>query len=377
MARIFICGDLVNQSSEKSFIDEPLQKIIQSCDYSICNFEGPILDASAEHAINGNPKFKSGIKQHVSTLNTLTNSGFNMLLLANNHITDMGYLGVCSTLNLAKKMDFDFIGAGSSYDEAYRYHINEIGGMKIGYINISTAQIGHYSSQYLRYGYAWMGDNKVPKRILDLRKQVDILILFCHVGLEHQLIPLREIRELFRDFCDLGVDYVIGGHPHVPQGYEMYNDSLIFYSLGNFYFPNNGSTKLEQESFSVILNIDDKNRREFELVYHSTKDNVACLSSASNMSFKIEELNDMLSESKYDNLVDKVYDYAYQHYKNLYMGSFQFINENFKEKIYRHLHIKSKTRNVDTYINCWLKLSQCEIPIYILNHHLQKMNSQI
>jgi poly-gamma-glutamate synthesis protein (capsule biosynthesis protein) len=38
------------------------------------------------------------------------------------------------------------------------------------------------------------------------------------------------------ELIDYGADVVIGSHPHVPQGFEMYNGKPIFYSLGNFIF---------------------------------------------------------------------------------------------------------------------------------------------
>ena len=40
----------------------------------------------------------------------------------------------------------------------------------------------------------------------------------------------------YRDFIDYGADGVIGTHPHCPQGWEVYKDKPIFYSLGNFLF---------------------------------------------------------------------------------------------------------------------------------------------
>jgi poly-gamma-glutamate capsule biosynthesis protein CapA/YwtB (metallophosphatase superfamily) len=58
--------------------------------------------------------------------------------------------------------------------------------------------------------------------------------MITHAGVENIKFPIKEWRDRYKRFCDVGVDVVIGHHPHVPQGYEKQNKSMIFYSLGNF-----------------------------------------------------------------------------------------------------------------------------------------------
>ena len=76
----------------------------------------------------------------------------------------------------------------------------------------------------------------MDQRIQVLKKDVDYVILIPHAGLENYSVPLWQFRQLYRHWCDLGVDVIIGGHPHISQGIEHYNKSIIFYSLGNFFF---------------------------------------------------------------------------------------------------------------------------------------------
>ena len=52
-------------------------------------------------------------------------------------------------------------------------------------------------------------------------------------------VPLPEWRTIYRTFVDCGADAVIASHPHVPQGWEVYNGKPIYYSLGNFVFEKN------------------------------------------------------------------------------------------------------------------------------------------
>lgn len=60
--------------------------------------------------------------------------------------------------------------------------------------------------------------------------------MICHCGAEELILPLPEVKELYRTFIDLGATAVIGHHPHVIQGSEEYRGKKIFYSLGNFAF---------------------------------------------------------------------------------------------------------------------------------------------
>jgi poly-gamma-glutamate synthesis protein (capsule biosynthesis protein) len=61
-------------------------------------------------------------------------------------------------------------------------------------------------------------------------------IVNLHWGYEHTDIPAPFQRDLAQRLVDAGAGLVIGHHPHVPQGWEVYRDATIFYSLGNFNF---------------------------------------------------------------------------------------------------------------------------------------------
>ena len=57
---------------------------------------------------------------------------------------------------------------------------------------------------------------------------------------------------MYRFLADLGVAAIIGHHPHCLQGYEIHNNVPIFYSIGNFFFPNNRG--FEQANYGILVN---------------------------------------------------------------------------------------------------------------------------
>jgi len=66
--------------------------------------------------------------------------------------------------------------------------------------------------------------------------RADIVIPYMHWGWEEEPNPSPRLREFARRMIDAGADMVVGGHPHVTQGAEMYKGKPIVYSLGNFLF---------------------------------------------------------------------------------------------------------------------------------------------
>lgn len=263
---LFICGDIVNYTKELNFVGTKLASVIRKADCSICNFEGPELKpgqtASCPH-------------QEPGTATYLKDVGFDLMLLANNHITELGYDGVRYCIETIKSTGVDYIGAGTSWEETYRPLIKEINGMRFGFINICETQTGQYVSPSQNYGYAWIGYSKLFDEIEELSTIADKVIVFVHAGLEHYPLPLPEIRIFYKKLCDAGATAVIGGHPHAAQGYEYYNDKFIAYSLGNFFFPHKlGIYESENVSYSLLLDFEGDGNIGVNIIHHSLSNNI-------------------------------------------------------------------------------------------------------
>jgi len=292
MTKIFACGDIVNYGNNSGILcSDELEKIIKSSDYAICNFEAPVSGF-------GQPMPKSGphLHQSAKTIFGLKEQGFDLLLLANNHILDYGCDGLLGTITTAQQAGLDTIGAGLSADTAYQPLIKNIEKLKIGIINACEAQFGvidHFDRNE-KSGYAWINHPIIDKTILALKKECDFVIVFSHAGLENYSIPQKEWRHRYKHLCDLGADVIIGSHPHVPQGYEKHNSSLIFYSLGNFYFDYGYACNYENPTYSVMLDLKKGAPPEFEPIFHATKNKKVEIS---NNTIDLEMLCDKLGIS--------------------------------------------------------------------------------
>lgn len=265
-ASVFFCGDIINMFSPKQFIGNNLRRVIQSCDYAVGNLEG---------VLNSEDGDVKPMMQKRSTINNLKEAGFNLLLLANNHIADYGADKLNDTIAKIKQEGLSHIGAGTSFEEVYKTLTTTVNGVKIGFLNMCEAQVGHWDLERKDFGYAWIGDVGISSRINELRKNVDFVVACVHGGLEHNTLPLPYFRQYYRMLCDMGVDCVVGSHPHIVQGIERYSNSLIFYSLGNFFFPrrpNSGKEDKENSAFSVVVDFDKDKPIKYKLVHHSICD---------------------------------------------------------------------------------------------------------
>ena len=294
MATIFVCGDVVNHYDNPTFIGDRLAREIQKADYAICNFEGPELregqSARRPHQGAGTAKY-------------LKDCGFELMLLANNHITEFGEDGVRYSIETIRSVGSTSVGAGLSWDEAYQPVRTTIQNQRFAFLNVCEAQVGQFLSKEQAYGYAWMGYNDLLNDVEQLAAEVDFVVVFVHAGLEHVAIPLPEIRAFYRRICDAGASVVIGGHTHTAQGYEMYRGKPIVYSLGNFFFPHAGCIRTEENtSYSVMLSF-DKGIIAMRPVYHHLVNDKVEMTENESEQVDLDKLCNMLGEE-------------YEHYAN-------------------------------------------------------------
>lgn len=222
------------------------------------NLEGPI-DKNHIRTKTGSVSFS--LPEY--TVNVLKNNGFNLLQLANNHMQDRGSYGFLNTMDVLKNNRIDFFGDYYNRDEysSFEKNINGINYIFIG-VNIINTDCEKDSDICI---------NNIDDEIKNIinNKNDYFKILFIHWGNEYKLKSNNIQKTLAHKLIDSGVDLIIGGHPHVTQEIEKYNNKMIFYSLGNFIFDQYFS-KDTQQSYSIRLTVtstDSKiNKLEFDII---------------------------------------------------------------------------------------------------------------
>ena len=159
---------------------------------------------------------------------------FSVYSFANNHIRDAGAEALRKTFDIFKSNNIPYVGGGRTKSEAESPLFIECKGLKLGIM--AFAQKENQIADDNTPGAAEFIADKVLEKAERLIAECDVPIVIMHEGYEFMNFPRLQFMELCRKLANAGIKLVIGHHSHVPQGIEKINDSLIFYSLGNFLF---------------------------------------------------------------------------------------------------------------------------------------------
>ncbi len=165
---------------------------------------------------------------------TLAHAGFDVVSLANNHVWDFGKRALLETPGHLDTVGIKHAGTGENLDAAFTPAIIDIKGTRIAFFS-ATRIFNFGGAEHEAFTYtAWADMEHLRPAIEKVRGDVDLIIVAAHWGAEYQDRPADETVKFAHEMVDAGADIILGGHPHVPQGIERYNNGFIIYSLGNF-----------------------------------------------------------------------------------------------------------------------------------------------
>lgn len=204
-----------------------IQKYIELADYAVVNLETPV----SAPPFSGYPCFNAPSEY----LDALKESGFDLYLTANNHTLDRRDKGLINTIKALEERHLDHIGTytNDSCRQAQTPLIKQINGIKIAFLNYTYGTNGISPGQDVIVDY--IDSEKIAGDVKAAKENGAEIIFACiHWGNEYQLLPSSAQKNLAKYVHSLGVDAIIGSHPHVIQPF-MFNDGcLTVYSLGNF-----------------------------------------------------------------------------------------------------------------------------------------------
>ena len=212
-----------------AWVLEKVRPLLDGADLRICNLECPLTDC--EEML---PKSGPNIKGIPKNVEFLTEGRFDCAILANNHTGDYGQQGVFDTLEVLKKAGVGLVGAGKDIDEAYQPWYIEKNGIRLGIVALCENEFGVATRKLA--GVAGFQIGRAQRAIQEAKKNAEFVVVVFHGGNENNPLPSPRVKERYHLLADLGADAVIGMHPHCPQGYEVYNNVPIVYSVGNFFF---------------------------------------------------------------------------------------------------------------------------------------------
>lgn len=218
----------------------------RTADVAFVNFEGTLTERGAQ----ATKKFT--FRARPELVNVLVDGGIDVVSFSNNHAWDYGDQGLLDTIHHLSEAGIQQAGAGRNGEEARTPAVLTSNGISIGFL--AYAAVGRYDPHQAPTGIEY--DTTKPgiaacardfpclyeKVVTDTQKlaeQVDVPVVSFHWGVEKNYEPEEFQVVLAHAAVDAGAKVVLGHHPHVLQGVEVYKGSVIFYSLGNFIFGGN------------------------------------------------------------------------------------------------------------------------------------------
>ena len=208
---------------------EYIKPIVQNYDLAFYNQESIL--GGTELGLSDYPTFNSPWEFG----DAMINSGFNLVSLANNHTMDRGEKAVLNSCEYWKsKEDVLAVGSYCSKEDSEAIQIREKNGIKYTLLAYTYGTNGISVPQGKEYLVNLYSDEKAKSDIAKVKDKVDLLIVSMHWGTEYRTEPTEEQKREAEYLSSLGVDIIIGTHPHVIEPITYINDTLVIYSLGNF-----------------------------------------------------------------------------------------------------------------------------------------------
>ena len=246
--KILVSGDFCPCSRISRLIEErqydkifhDVRSIIGLADYSIVNFECPVVERKEARPIK---KMGPNLCCTFNAVEAISYAGFDCVTLANNHFADFGDIGIEDTLKACDHYRIDVVGGGRNSEEASKILYKEIDGITVAIINCCEHEFSIVGDEKVNAnmnknlgGSNPLNPIKQYYSICEAKQHADKILVVVHGGHEHFQLPSPRMKELYRFFIDAGADLVINHHQHCYSGYERYKKGLIFYGLGNFCF---------------------------------------------------------------------------------------------------------------------------------------------
>lgn len=332
-ARLFMVGDALihtgvyydARQGDGTYDFKPMFEYIKpiSTKYDLKYYNQETILGGSEMGLSSYPRFNSPYEVG----DAFIDAGFNMVSLATNHTMDKGEKGVINSVNYWKsKPGIVTSGQWLSQEERDNILTYEVNGITYAFLSYTTWTNGlntPVGKEYLNNVYS---EEKARIDIEKIRDKVDVVIVAMHWGTEYLLGVSQAQENIANYLSSLGVDLIIGAHPHVVEPVEYINEgkTLVIYSLGNFISDQIGIERLTglmmEVTIKKIVDIDDSvtvtiENPKAELIY--TKSN--CYGKKNFKVYPYPMLNDQLLPN-YLNYYEKFKAVVNSRYPNLTWG---------------------------------------------------------
>lgn len=241
--RLLFCGDVMPGGVlpyQQDFLSPQIKDYLSSFDLVVCTLETAIgTDIPYDQVkISGRQNI---IYSRNEDFHRLKEMNVGIVSLANNHVFDLGLDGFKNTINILKDNGIRFCGAGTNINEASKPIILDICNHRIAilaYCSTDSEQVGYVPiATQETYGVNPFNCSQTCEDIKHYKRVYDKVVVMIHWGKEYSSFPVQQIKQDSYKLIESGADVIVGTHTHSLQPHIVHNRGHIFYSIGNFIFP--------------------------------------------------------------------------------------------------------------------------------------------
>lgn len=243
-------------------------ELLREADAAIVNLEIPLTRATRTTALKSAAELRARtqfvLKADPGHARHLAAAGIDLVSLANNHAMDYRAEGLREMLGHLRQAGIGWAGAGETRAAAEEAAVvTARDGTRLGLLSYlafvgsgamaKCGPAGAASPGIAILDFGGRVDERARRRLREAiekaRRRCDVVVVALHWGIERQTRPRAYQVELGRAWIEAGADAVLGSHPHVLQGSEIYRGRPILYSMGNLVASKPGDTALYRLHF--------------------------------------------------------------------------------------------------------------------------------
>ena len=228
-------------------------------------------------------------------------AGFNTILHATNHALDKGLPGIENTLNFwhTKYPNINVLGINETKEDVDKIYVYQQDGFKIAILNYTFSTNGISLPKKKPYVVNMLSVDRVINDIKKAKEVADMVVVCPHWGTEYTYTPDSLQKKYTELFSTLGVDLVIGTHPHVLEPVEVIKNSeghnmLVYYSLGNFISCQTEMPRMIGGMAEITLEHDEDNNNSYIKNYSLTP---LITQEGEYTTYKLKDYNDTLAKT--------------------------------------------------------------------------------
>ena len=213
---------------------------LRAADIAFANLECPLA------SVGPHDPAKAIFRADPKTVEVLLQGGFDVVSLANNHTLNAGPAGLNETMQHLEDAGIKYAGAAREAARGSDPVFLDARGKRIGFLAYTDLDFRHDSQSKVDADLA-----KLRSQVAAARSTCDLLVVSFHWGVQYSGTPTDRQVDVAHAGIDSGADLILGHHPHVLQGAEIYKNRLILYSMGNFVFDPGSAVEAESGIFQV------------------------------------------------------------------------------------------------------------------------------